>query len=127
MRTSDNVLDREPGSGVPASYSLIAWWEKKRWWYNAWVGTTGLVVLGISGLLQRLPADLWLGMLLYGTVANVGYTMGWASALLLFHYTQSDLLIQHRNTLYFIGTIGSILLTYWLAHAVVFSWLLGPM
>lgn len=116
-------VDEKPSS----SHELITWWEKKRWWYNVLVGITGLVVLGISGLLQQLPFDFWLGIIFYGIAANVGYTLGWASALLLHYYTQSELLFTHRNTLYFIGTVSSILLTYWLARAFVFGWLLGPL
>ena len=126
MTHSEEVLD-SPHLPAEDTYALIGWWEKKRWWYNVLVGITGLMVLAISGVWTRLATFEWIGIVVYGLFANVGYTLGWAAHFLFRHYFDLTVVAQYRQALYFIGTVGSILLTYWLARWYVFNWLFGAL
>lgn len=126
MTQPEEVLDG-PQPTSDDDRALIEWWERKRWWYNVLVGVTGLMVLGISGALPRLLPYEWAAIVMYGILANIGYTMGWASHFLLQHYFQFALAAHYRQALYFVGTVGSILLTYWLARWYVFDWLFNTL
>jgi hypothetical protein len=65
------------------SGSLLRWWESRRLTYNGFVGGAGLVTLTVLALVSILPPGapglglVWRGVLIYGVLANVGYSMGW--------------------------------------------------
>lgn len=71
---------------VPA---IIAWWERRRPAYNAFVGAAGLVSLGTVGLVGALLGDggsfggLLVGAVVFGVMANVCYFLGPAAEILL--------------------------------------------
>ncbi len=62
--------------------SVIAWWEERRLAYNAAVGAAGLASLATIALTNLLPplsrpaAIPWAGVLIYGILANVFYSLG---------------------------------------------------
>lgn len=64
-------------------WSLFAWWEARRLTYNVAVGGTGLVTLAAVTLFSNLPPQapglgfIWRGVVVYGVLANVGYSLGW--------------------------------------------------
>ena len=68
---------------------ILTWWESRRLVYNVIVGTTGLVSLGIIGLISIIPPGVprllppWQLILAYGAAANVCYTFGPAVEILL--------------------------------------------
>ena len=68
-------------------WSLLAWWESRRLTYNLFVGGTGLITLAAVGLFSALPphgpdiGPLWRGAIIYGVLANVGYSLGWLAEL----------------------------------------------
>ena len=70
-------------------WSLLRWWESRRPAFNAIVGGTGLVTLGAVHFLSWLPPNSWSPPLvpeliliaLYGVLANVCYTGGFATEL----------------------------------------------
>ena len=70
--------------------STVRWWESRRMVFNKAVGTAGLVTLAGVSLFAALPpfsSALTLPMMLmaavvYGTAANVCYTLGWVTELL---------------------------------------------
>ena len=72
-------------------WSLLRWWESRRAAYNAIVGGTGLVTLGVVGVVGLLPPALhprlvhWpqvlVGVVVYGALANVCYSLGWTAEL----------------------------------------------
>lgn len=78
---------REAGTEEPAA--VVRWWEKRRVPYNAAVGATGLVSIGVSNLLALIgpgsgpffPPLLAIGA--YAVLANVLYTAGWVTELAL--------------------------------------------
>ena len=77
---------------APASRStpaIIAWWERRRLAYNAWVGGAGLVSLGtvasyaaLAGGEEVFPQAL-IAAAVFGGMANICYFFGPATELLL--------------------------------------------
>lgn len=67
----------------------IAWWEKRRLPYNLAVGAAGLTSLTAINLLNFLGPRShalefpFIAILVYGALANVMYTGGWLSELIL--------------------------------------------
>ena len=56
---------------------VVWWWESRRALYNAAVGAAGTLSLIALALVGHMPAELMLyGTLVYGFMANVGYTLG---------------------------------------------------
>ena len=60
---------------------IIKWWEKRRLFYNAAVGSAGLVTMItattiVSFLEGRLILDPWIGAVIFGVMANVCYCLG---------------------------------------------------
>lgn len=76
---------------APASRTtpaIIAWWERRRLAYNAWVGAAGLVSLGtvssyaaLSGGEEVFPGAL-IAAAIFGGMANLCYFFGPATELL---------------------------------------------
>jgi hypothetical protein len=61
--------------------SIIGWWEGRRPAYNVVVGAAGVVSLGLSSLFAMLPGGPglppsfpWIGVVIFGALANVCYT-----------------------------------------------------
>jgi hypothetical protein len=67
--------------------AIIAWWERRRLAYNAWVGAAGLVSLGTVGVASVLlggGTDVRGGLLLataFGLMANLCYLFGPATEI----------------------------------------------
>lgn len=69
------------------TWEMILWWELRRLPYNVAVGITGLLSLVLMELIGSSiiqpgedyvePLAVIFGILLFGTLANVGYTLGW--------------------------------------------------
>jgi hypothetical protein len=59
-------------------WAVVRWWEARRPAYNAAVGGAGLVTLATLALLHALPPlGVVLGVVaVYGTIANVCYSLG---------------------------------------------------
>lgn len=70
--------------------STVRWWESRRMVFNKAVGSAGLLTLAGVSLFAALPpfsSAMTLPMMLmaavvYGTAANVCYTLGWVTELL---------------------------------------------
>ncbi len=65
------------------TWSLLQWWEARRLTFNIAVGTSGVVTLGLVNLISHVPPGLsghvpWQAVVLYGVLANVFYSSGWA-------------------------------------------------
>lgn len=61
---------------------VVQWWESRRLTYNAVVGATGLVTLGVANLIELTFGNGWFPVpwqviVAYGVAANVCYTAGW--------------------------------------------------
>ena len=69
--------------------STVKWWESRRLYYNRVVGTAGLVTLAGVSILAALPPfsslmpwqPLVIAPIVYGTAANVCYSLGWVAEL----------------------------------------------
>ncbi len=64
-------------------WSLLAWWESRRLTFNLFVGGAGTITLAVVSLFSVLPpgsmelGHIWRGVVVYGVLANVGYSLGW--------------------------------------------------
>ncbi len=65
--------------------SIVGWWESRRLKYNALVGGAGVVSLGIVTVVGHLPPNPlpgvgllppWQGIVMFGALANVCYSLG---------------------------------------------------
>jgi|SRR5579859_1555497 len=72
-------------------WSLLKWWESRRPAFNAIVGGTGLLTLGVVRLISALPPNPW-GVKLwqelpivvaYGILANVCFSGGFVTEWLM--------------------------------------------
>jgi hypothetical protein len=70
--------------------SIIGWWERRRFAYNVVVGAAGVVSLGLSSLFAMLPGGPglpqsfpWIGVAIFGVMANVCYTFGPTTEILI--------------------------------------------
>ena len=119
---------RPVGSSRPAD--IIVWWERRRIAYNLIVGLVGAVTSAAmvtvaftcesrGGAPIRLPdppALAIVAVLVYGLLANVCYTGGWITELLVIRLWQADT-SRFGPIAYALGTAFSALIT--LTPAVV--------
>jgi hypothetical protein len=69
--------------------AILAWWERRRLAYNAFVGAAGLVSLGtvgVAGVLLGEAANfggLLVGAAVFGVMANLCYFLGPATEVVL--------------------------------------------
>jgi len=74
-----------PGSPL----SVVKWWESRRPLFNACVGGAGLLSVGaivVSSVLPPHPLPIlvpWLGIVAYGVLANLCYSLGAPADMLL--------------------------------------------
>jgi hypothetical protein len=104
---------------------ILTWWESRRLVYNVIVGATGLVSLGIIGLISLVPPGVpkffppWQAILAYGALANVCYTFGPAIEIALQRIWKDRVLpvgpVLFRQGLSF--SIGLTLLPVFIASA----------
>ena len=104
---------------------ILTWWESRRLVYNVVVGATGLVSLGIIGLISLVPPGVpkffppWQAILAYGALANVCYTFGPAIEIALQRLWKDRVLpvgpVLFRQGLSF--SIGLTLLPVFIASA----------
>ena len=89
--------------------AAFAWWERRRVLYNVSVGAAGIFVL------FRLPFFSvidFVGVLLFGIIANLLYSLGFLTEVAAKHYLKSNIdFTEKRKIIFSIGIVGSILLT----------------
>jgi hypothetical protein len=72
----------DPVYAPRSAWSVIGWWERRRSAFNLAVGGAGLVTLAAMNLFATLPPHgRWFGVplagvVVYGVLANVCYTVG---------------------------------------------------
>jgi len=104
-------------SAIPTPYSrrdLVKWWEARRFGYNLWVGSVGvitwLLVLIVGSMAVKPgedfeePIAMIIGPVIYGVMANVCFTFGWVLDTALYRG-------RPRVALYKTGLIFSVILT----------------
>jgi len=90
---------------------VLRWWEKKRVWYNLAVGIVGL--FGLVMFSSHFYLEDLIGILIYGIIANVFYSLGILVELFDFYYFNGKLRIHRARYLLFIfGTLISCLITF---------------
>lgn len=111
-----------PGS----RWEVVAWWESRRFLYNAVVGGAGLVTMAsaltFGGPGVPEPQAVVLVPLVYGTLANAGYTLGWIVDLMLRRWLGKHAHFAGPALLRY-GFVFSVGLTLLPIPLFVFSWL----
>ena len=106
-----------------STWDIICWWENMRWVYNGAVGAAGLTVVlaylfltlisswhAYSLHWQYAVMQIAIPSVVYAVAANIFYTTGWISEILLHRYT--DVKTDDFAKIAFIGgTVLSVLLT----------------
>jgi hypothetical protein len=112
-----------------SSWSILTWWESRRFLFNLCVGSAGLLSLGMAALIGRLPPHPggfpipWGGVLVYGVLANLCYTLGPASDLVL-RRTLRDRAPAVGPVLFRYGFVFSLGLTLLPIPLAVLGWLM---
>ncbi len=95
-------------------YKSIRWWERKRLLYNAFPLLGGLFVpllrSGVPNGISTLSPFLIILFFLFG--ANIFYTLGWASEVLLNYYFKLPFWGKGLRRVLFVS--GSLFSFYWM-------------
>ena len=66
--------------------SIFRWWESRRLTFNVVIGVTGLITLSVikaiaflPPLSTNMPVFFWPGILAYGVLANLFYSLGFVT------------------------------------------------
>ena len=133
-QTSQRLLGRlvAQRTGAPSYVAIVLWWEARRVPYNIIVGVTGLissvVIVAVAFTCESWggapiglpdpPALAVVGVVLYGMLANVCYTGGWITEVLVARLWAIDT-SRFGPIAFTLGTAFSVLLTLALAVLVV--------
>lgn len=118
---SETIIDQEE-SRLSNNDLLgsLAWWEKRRPWYNLLLALLGIVPFVIK--FNSFALAEFVGMIVYGALANVGYSFGFLLEALEKHYLNDRIgLYKQRELLFAIGTVLSGLATLnlsWMYNSV---------
>ena len=113
-----------------SAWAVVRWWESRRLLYNAAVGAAGLVTLGtVTGFLLLPPHSPGLaawdgvipGIVVYGVLANVCYSLG-APADLLVRRFLGDRAAAAGPVLFRYGFVFSLGLTLLPIPLALFGW-----
>jgi hypothetical protein len=117
MEQQDLFSDEQDKSLLAA----FAWWEKRRLVYNLIIGSTGILCIFILSLLPFLSIIDLFGVILYGIIANMFYSLGFLIEVATKHYFRSKIdFTEKRKALFGIGLILSILITIGLSFGYAF-------
>jgi hypothetical protein len=114
-------------------WDAIVWWEIRRIPYNAMLALLGMMTIiavlwigshfAVAGEDVEEPLGLIVGVVLYGLVANVFYTLGWISEL-LWSGGDTGRTESLRRRVFLIGLIASCAITVLPAVLIPTLWLI---
>jgi hypothetical protein len=109
---------------------ILAWWERRRFAYNVFVGTSGLVSLAVVTTLQAIPPfsspqfPPWQVIVAYGVGANVLYTLGSVVEIAAEKLWRGELL-PIGPALYRMGLTFAVGLTLFPALLMIMVWIVA--
>ena len=113
-------------------WDAIVWWEVRRIPYNAALAILGVITVSVVFLVGshfaspgediEEPLGLIVGVVLYGLGANVAYSLGCISEL-LWSGGDTSRTASFRKRVFFIGLIGSCVVTLLPAVLIPTLWL----
>ncbi len=118
-----------PGPARRDLGSIVGWWERRRLHFNAIVGGTGLVTVGLLKLFTSLPPDphtipFFIGpVVAYALLANLCYTLGPVVEILLEKISRGKLL-PSGPSLFRMGLTFSVGLTLFPVFFGVVDWII---
>lgn len=117
MEQQDLFSDKEDKSLL----SAFAWWEKRRLAYNLIVGATGVICVFILSLIPFLELINLIGIIIYGIIANMFYSLGFVIEIGAKYYFRSKMdFTEKRKILFVIGLVLSVLVTIGLSFMYAF-------
>lgn len=116
---------------VRSAPRVVQWWESRRLAYNAIVGVTGVGTLAYSSVVSYLARGQWVVaplqlIVVYGVAANVCYTLGWVSEIVIERWLQRPV-FGLGPALFRHGLVFSIGLTLFPAAVVTFFAVAGQL
>jgi|GEM_PF-3451931 len=116
MIDKDNFILDQFSSASSDVKLIVDYYEKYRLAYNVLVGISGLIPLIFNQYSPRyLLIDLIL-IFIFGALANVMYTMGWASHILANRYLgETNSFYRFRLPILVSGTLFSMLFSFLIA------------
>jgi hypothetical protein len=114
-------------------WDAIVWWEIRRVPYNLLVGLLGVFTFIVIELIGshfvspgedvEEPLGVFLGVIAYGILANIFYTLGWISELLWSggDTTRTEAM---RRKVFWVGVIFSAVLTLLPAALIPAAWMI---
>lgn len=92
-------------------FSALSWWEKKRIWFNVFVGASGLTAIALYAS-SFSTGDL-IGLVLYGLLLNVCYSLGFLLEAFNQYYLKQKIDIEKlRLPFLIVGTLFSTVITF---------------
>ncbi|MDX2304761.1 MAG: hypothetical protein NW226_18265 [Microscillaceae bacterium] len=114
----DNMDQSEEIPEYSDTMELVRWWEKHRIHFNILVGLSGILGLWVYrtyNLIYYYP-EILLEMVIYGILANICYTMGWALEILRITYKiPFPPLDRFKEVLFYGGVFFSVAFTFLMA------------
>lgn len=94
----------------------ITWWEKKRIWFNVAVGITGTLGV-IVNIIHPFGIDDFIGIVLWGIMANILYSVGILLEIVNQYYLKGKLnIFRFRHFFFIIGTLAYVFFSWVYAH-----------
>lgn len=92
----------------------IGWWESKRWIYNLLVGISGMFSLGTFYSFAAFSIFDFIGIVIWGIIANIFYSLGILFEIWNFHYASSRIQFSaFRRAFFILGVIFSCAVTFY--------------
>ena len=122
-----------PAPARRSTLDIVLWWERRRLAYNVWVGSAGLVSLGVWSVLAAIVGGefvtpyLLLPSAAFGLLANLCYLLGPATELLI-HALWGRRVLPAGPTLFRMGltfSVGLALLPTLVATLVLVGWVVA--
>jgi len=120
----EKILDSDFIFGLKERlYNSITWWESNRLIYNCIVIFCEVIMMGLlwEGTKRFGVGSSIFWSVLYTLAANVFYSMGWGTEILVeYYFKESQWIEKYRKGLFLLGIIFSILLTLFLYFRSLF-------
>ena len=82
----------------------FAWWERKRIWFNVWVGLSGFLTIVV--FFQSFSWEVFFGIFIWGSAANLLFSVGFLVEAADKYYFKNRLGIRRiKQALFLAGTV----------------------
>jgi hypothetical protein len=114
-------------------WDAIIWWEFRRIPFNIIIFVVGILSLGSILLIGSYfvtpgedviePLAMIFGVIVYGVIANLAYTLGWVTEL-LWSWGDTERTESLRRRIFWLGVVFSVGLTLLPAVLIPLAWII---